>query len=198
MKKSKNNGITLVALIVTIIILLILAGVAISALTQTGLFENAKQAKNAMENAQNAENETLIDYENKINTIVTGNREDIIIDREEYETLKKNSEYENYENLEEVIELKNNIKILEGEVKRQGKIVNIHLFVQTPQTVQADVWTEIGTLKNDKLIPQIDEWGYLAQGTYGGNFVITKDGIIKFRGQSSNTRYIGNITYFSK
>ena len=198
MKKSKNNGITLVALIVTIIILLILAGVAISALTQTGLFENAKQAKNAMENAQNAENETLIDYENKINTIVTGNREDIIIDREEYETLKKNSEYENYENLEEVIELKNNIKILEGEVKRQGKIVNIHLFAQTPQTVQADVWTEIGTLKNDKLIPQIDEWGYLAQGTYGGNFVITKDGIIKFRGQSSNTRYIGNITYFSK
>ncbi|OKZ74581.1 MAG: hypothetical protein BHW00_04290 [Clostridium sp. 26_22] len=198
MKKSKNNGITLVALIVTIIILLILAGVAISALTQTGLFENAKQAKNAMENAQNAENETLIDYENKINTIVTGNREDITIDREEYETLKKNSEYENYENLEEVIELKNNIKILEGEVKRQGKIVNIHLFVQTPQTVQADVWTEIGTLKNDKLIPQIDEWGYLAQGTYGGNFVITKDGIIKFRGQSSNTRYIGNITYFSK
>ena len=44
MKKSKNRGITLVALVVTIIILLILAGVAIGALTQTGLFENAKQA----------------------------------------------------------------------------------------------------------------------------------------------------------
>ena len=198
MKKSKNNGITLVALIVTIIILLILAGVAISALTQTGLFENAKQAKNAMENAQNAEDETLSNYENKINTIVAGNREEITIDKEEYETLKKNCEYEKYEKLEDIIELNSNIKSLEGEVKRQGKIVNIHLFVQTPQTVQADVWTEIGTLKNDKLIPQIDEWGYLAQGTYGGNFVITKDGIIKFRGQSSNTRYIGNITYFSK
>ena len=38
---------------ITIIILLILAGVAITTLTQTGLFENAKQAKNAMENAQN-------------------------------------------------------------------------------------------------------------------------------------------------
>ena len=196
MKKSKNSGITLVALVVIIIILLILAGVAITALTQTGLFENAKQAKNTMENAQNVENETLIDYENKINTIVTGNREDIIIDREEYETLKKNSEYENYENLEEVIELKNNIKILEGEVKRQGKIVNIHLVIQTPQTVQAGVWTEVGNLKDDKLIPQIDEWGYLAQWTYGGNFVITKEGIIKFRGQSSSTGYIGNITYF--
>ena len=59
MDKSKNKGITLVALVVTIIILLILAGVAISALTQTGLFENAKQAKNTTENAQKNENEIL-------------------------------------------------------------------------------------------------------------------------------------------
>ena len=56
----------------TIIILLILAGVAITALTQTGLFENAKQAKNAMENAQNEENTILSDYDNKINEIVGG------------------------------------------------------------------------------------------------------------------------------
>ena len=52
---NKNKGITLVALVITIIILLILAGVAISALTQTGLFDNAKQQKNATENAQNKE-----------------------------------------------------------------------------------------------------------------------------------------------
>ena len=52
MKEKNIKGITLVALVVTIIILLILAGVAITALTQTGLFENAKQAKNATENAQ--------------------------------------------------------------------------------------------------------------------------------------------------
>ena len=47
----KNNGITLVALVITIIILLILAGVAIVTLTQTGLFEKAKQAKNMTYNA---------------------------------------------------------------------------------------------------------------------------------------------------
>ena len=45
-KIKKEYGITLVALVITIIILLILAGDAINALTQTGLFENAKQAKN--------------------------------------------------------------------------------------------------------------------------------------------------------
>ena len=37
--KNSQSGITLVALVVTIIILLILAGISISALTQTGLFE---------------------------------------------------------------------------------------------------------------------------------------------------------------
>ena len=48
---------------------MILAGVAITALTQTGLFENAKQAKNVMENAQENENFILGDYENTINNI---------------------------------------------------------------------------------------------------------------------------------
>ena len=74
--KVRENGITLVALVVTIIILLILAGVAITALTQNGLFENAKQAKNATENAQIEEKNILDYYNNKINSTVTiSNRE---------------------------------------------------------------------------------------------------------------------------
>ena len=69
---SKNfKGITLIALVITIIILLILAGISISALTQTGLFEKANQAKQKSENAQALENTTLADYENSINEIVT-------------------------------------------------------------------------------------------------------------------------------
>lgn len=69
----KNKGITLVALVITIIILLILVGVAITSLTNTGLFENAKQAKNAMENAENIENATLSSYEKKIENYSTEN-----------------------------------------------------------------------------------------------------------------------------
>ena len=60
--KVREHGITLVALVITIIILLILAGVTITTLTQTGLFENAKQAKNATENAQKEENKILDNY----------------------------------------------------------------------------------------------------------------------------------------
>ena len=43
--KKQNKGITLVALVITIIILLILAGITISTLTQSGLFGKAKEAK---------------------------------------------------------------------------------------------------------------------------------------------------------
>lgn len=42
---KENKGITLVALVVTIIILLILSGISIMVLTQTGIFEKAKEAK---------------------------------------------------------------------------------------------------------------------------------------------------------
>ena len=40
-KDKFNKGITLVALVITIIILLILATISIQALTSTGLFQNA-------------------------------------------------------------------------------------------------------------------------------------------------------------
>ena len=57
-----NSGITLVALVITIIILLILASISIQALIQTNLFNQAKQAKNATENSQKEENEILSEY----------------------------------------------------------------------------------------------------------------------------------------
>ena len=49
---KKNKGITLVALVITIVILLILAGISISALTNTGIFQKVKDAKSASENAE--------------------------------------------------------------------------------------------------------------------------------------------------
>ena len=51
-KIINNKGITLVALVITIIILLILAGISISAITNTGLFANAKLAREKTMEAQ--------------------------------------------------------------------------------------------------------------------------------------------------
>ena len=71
-KKKNIKGITLIALVITIVVLLILAGISISALTQTGLFEKTKQAEQKYENAQVEENITLASYENEIENNLKG------------------------------------------------------------------------------------------------------------------------------
>ena len=66
LKSKESKGITLVALVITIIILLILAGISISSLTNTGIFEKAKEAKNKSENAELEENKKLDEFEKEI------------------------------------------------------------------------------------------------------------------------------------
>ena len=63
---KSTKGITLVALVITIIILLILAGISISTLTNTGIFEKAKEAKQKSENAQKEEDKLISEYEKEI------------------------------------------------------------------------------------------------------------------------------------
>lgn len=70
LKDRKSKGITLVALIITIIILLILAGISISALTNTGIFQKAKDAKNASENAELEQNTRLDEYESELDKYI--------------------------------------------------------------------------------------------------------------------------------
>ena len=60
---KSSKGITLVALVITIIILLILAGISISALTNTGIFGKAKDAKSKSELADAQEKITLLEHE---------------------------------------------------------------------------------------------------------------------------------------
>ena len=66
---NKQKGITLIALITTIIILLILVGITINGLTSSGLFENAKLAKEKYQIEQELELNKLDNYENLIGDI---------------------------------------------------------------------------------------------------------------------------------
>lgn len=64
MKKIVNEkGITLVALVITIIILLILAGISISALTNTGIFQKAQDAEGKSKLADAKESMALLLHE---------------------------------------------------------------------------------------------------------------------------------------
>ena len=72
-KKIKtNNGITLVALVITIIILLILATISIQSLTNTGLFKKANEAKEKTQNAAENQAKTLNEYEDELNKYISG------------------------------------------------------------------------------------------------------------------------------
>lgn len=64
MKQKGQSGITLIALVVTIIVLLILAGVAITlSIGENGIFKRAGQVADEWENATKNEEKTLDDYE---------------------------------------------------------------------------------------------------------------------------------------
>ena len=70
---KKKKGITLVALIITIIVLLILAGVSLSFVLNGGILDKSQQAVNEYQNAANNESE-ILEYinstlEQKINEI---------------------------------------------------------------------------------------------------------------------------------
>ena len=69
---KKNLGITLIALVVTIIVLLILAGVSISMLTgQNGILNRASEAKEKTEQAQQDESDKMIEMEAMLQTAGT-------------------------------------------------------------------------------------------------------------------------------
>jgi len=82
----KEKGITLVALVITIIILLILAGISISALTNTGIFEKAKEAKKKSEEASAKEQSLLTEYEDELNRYTSNDRWDGKVNKPELMT----------------------------------------------------------------------------------------------------------------
>ena len=109
-KIEENKGITLITLVITIVILLILSSITIIALSgDNGLFTRAQQAKKITDNAQEFEEATLSDYNNKIDEIVGGttretnykgnilwkneNRTDVF----ESQTVTLNDELKNYD-----------------------------------------------------------------------------------------------------
>ena len=68
-KFRKEKGITLIALVITIIVFLILAEVSIAMLTgETGVLTQAQKAKNETEEARMEEENRISDYEDYINS----------------------------------------------------------------------------------------------------------------------------------
>ena len=88
--KKANNGITLIALVITIIVLLILAGVSIAMLTgENGILTQANNANKQTEIAQAKERAKLDILEWRTNQI--RNKDDATLDKAKIETILKES-----------------------------------------------------------------------------------------------------------
>ena len=70
---KEKRGITLIALAVTIVIILILAGVTIDAVfSDDGIINKAKEAANAMNNAVANDKTSLNELFNELNDVMSG------------------------------------------------------------------------------------------------------------------------------
>ena len=161
---SKQNGITLIALVVTIVVLLILAGVTINALFgDTGIINRAKDAQNkmdqAVENDLNALNELNEWMEEQTNGTTGGNTT-----LKKYEeasknadgTLKENAKYTDSENATVTIPKGFKVSEVEATEDTDGEqTVSTGLVIQDADGNEF-VWvpvnyTATGTLDDDGL-----------------------------------------------
>ncbi len=70
---KQQKGITLIALVITIVVLIILAGVAISlTLSDNGIFKRATEARDKYTNASKAEEEMVNSIDKVVNDQVNG------------------------------------------------------------------------------------------------------------------------------
>ena len=181
MFREKNKGITLVALVITIVLLLILAGISISALTNTGIFQKAKDAKQKSEDAVLKQNEVLDSYEEEIGkasgakeytsakTIEEAQTDDML-------TKKVNSVItDNYGNK---ITVPAGFKIKKDDTTNNAITVNQGIVIADKEENEF-VWVPVGTIytgteHNDTNIKTINLKRYAFDGTeteYSGNFV---------------------------
>ncbi len=152
MIREKNKGITLVALVITIVILLILAGISISALSNTGIFQKAKDAKKASENAEKEQRETLGEYEKELNKYtaqeLTENKINTVLSKTENTVLKdKNGN---------VFTLPAGFKVVVNDDTGNAKTVDKGIVIEdatidgngnaTPTNGSQFVWVPIGTI----------------------------------------------------
>ena len=146
MLKNKDKGITLIALVITIIILLILAGISISALTNQGLFKNAKAAQNATEKAEEEQGQRLNEYEDEINKYLENEDEHTKAFKEKVGKVLSttdNTEIKDAKNNKIVVPA--GFKIVEGATTVDKGIV-IEDVTETATKGSQFVWIPVGTI----------------------------------------------------
>ena len=187
MLKNKNKGITLVALVITIIILLILAGISISALTNTGIFQKAKDAKQKSADAELDQNTKLDEYENEIDNYLPKQNSNKTVEQAKEKVLSTEKNIELVDAKENKIVIPAGFKII-GDATTVDKGIVIE-----DATVDKDgkptatagsqfVWIPVGTItKADGTETTITlerydfDYSTGAESVYSGSYIVEED-----------------------
>ena len=135
------------ALVITIIILLILAGITIASLTQTGLFAAAQDAKTKTEEKTEEENTILEEYEDAITEQVTG--------KKPLKPLETNKKYESKAELKDAngnkIVVPAGFKIVSDATTNNATTVDQGIVIEdatgTATNGSQFVWIPVGDIK---------------------------------------------------
>ena len=118
MKINNNKGITIVALVITIILMLILAGISIQSMTGTGIFESAKRAELENKRAQVSEylnlkllTQQMLNSTGSAEKIIKATREDV------------------NKNIGELKEIGKEVTVEETSTEEDGEEVEIYFYV---------------------------------------------------------------------
>ncbi|MFQ8988257.1 MAG: BspA family leucine-rich repeat surface protein, partial [Intestinibacter sp.] len=146
-ERKKEQGITLIALVVTIIIILILAGITINMiLGENGIIRTAQDAKNTWENAIIKEQENLNSLINELNEELIDRSRDIYVFLYDDGTLT-------FSNTSEPVEGKNVLKAY-GDIKGQEYTSEVgedgsSITVNTPWVA------DVGTITKVEILDEI-------------------------------------------
>ena len=152
MLRKTNKGITLVALVITIIILLILAGISISALTNTGIFGKAKDAQTKSALAEAKEKMTLLLNEWQMDHVTSTKTLETFL--QEKVTDKTIEEYKKLDNGNYEVYINGYVGVIDGEgniveeMQKAGPrptISNITIKSEDGTTDVADNSQKVGT-----------------------------------------------------
>ena len=196
MIKNKDKGITLIALVITIIILLILAGISISALTNQGLFKNAKAAQNATEKAEKEQGQRLNEYEDEINKYLNNSNEDKkevkLVANNINKVLSTTDNTELKDAKENKIVVPAGFKIINGATTVDKGIV-IEDTTETATKGSQFVWIPVGTIiKSDGTNVTITLGRYDFDSTTGVESAYLGDFVEEDSSQASTLKKWGN------
>ena len=192
---NKNKGITLIALVITIIILLILSGISISALTNQGLFKNAKAAQNATEKAEEEQGQRLNEYEDEINKYLNNANEDekigLITDNINKELSKTDNTKLKDEKGNRIV-VPAGFKIVNGATTVDKGIV-IEDVTETATKGSQFVWIPVGTItKSDGTTATITLGRYGFDATTGKESAYSGTYVEEDSNDSSTLKKYGN------